>query len=451
MRHRRPIQLHHHLRLLVPIWLASALVLSAPALAGNLVDDFHAAVRHEPNFAAAQMQSQNLRVDARIAATAYLPRAGVTLSQDAFDNATRRTVRLVQPLFSADRWLNLKESTPREAIAEHLESLARYNLASRVFTAVRDYTAAREKLTLYEANLSALLLRQESARLAHQLGQGTVTDVLDTQVRAAQARAQIQRARADLDTARRHYTNVTGRPPAEGAYPLSPRHMNPQPLPPIDALIAEVLQAHPGMQAERRATEISAITARRARARFLPSVNATWQRSESPTRPTTTINGVVLSLDVPLQYGTQFAFETADNNLVAQQQKERATEADLTLETQRMHALAQAAQQEVLISREAIEAAELGLAANEQSFEGGVRTKIDVLNALQALLTAKEAHLSAQLVLAESLLGLQLLAASDIPTTLQRIQQQFFGPVPCHEHAPSLAGSDGAARRAGCR
>lgn len=414
-------------RLALPL----ALTLSAlSAQASNLLDDYIAATRHEPHFAAAQMQSQNMRVDARIAGTAYLPRAGLSLSQDAYDNATRRTLRVVQPLFSADRWLNLKESTPRDAIAEHLEAIARYGLVSRVFAAVRDYAAAREKLSLYEANLQALQAQHDSAKLAFQLGQGTVTDVLDTQVRLAQARAQIERTRAELDTTRRQYANVTGRPPAAGAYPMSPRRVPPLQLPALEDQIDKVLHANPGMQAERRATELSALSARRARAQFMPSVNATWQRSQSASNTATTINGVVLSLDVPIQYSTQYAFETADNNHIAQQQKERATEAELTLETQRIHALAVAAQQEVDISREAIEAAQLGLAANQQSFEGGVRTKIDVLNALQALLSAREAHLSAQLVLAESLLGLQLLAASDIPSTLQHIQQLFFGPPP---------------------
>lgn len=426
--------------------LACALMLAAATHASTLPDDYLAATRHEPNFAAAQMQSQNMRVDARIAGTAYLPRADVSLSQDAYDNATRRTLRLVQPLFSADRWLNLQESTPRDAIAEHLEAMARYHLATRVFNAVRDHTSAREKLRLYQSNLSALQAQHESAKLAQQLGQGTVTDVLDTQVRLAHARAQIERTRAELETTRRQYANVTGRPPAPDAYPLQPRALPALQLPALEEHITKVLQAHPGMQAERRATELSAISARRARAQFLPSVNATWQRSQSASNSPNTINGLVLSLDVPIQYSTQYAFQTADNNLIAQQQKERATEADITLETQRIHALALAAQQEVDISHQAIEAAELGLAANEQSFEGGVRTKLDVLNALQALLTAREAHLSAQLVLAESLLGLQLLAGSDIATTLQQIQQLFFAPAPCHEADPQ-----GSARRPACR
>lgn len=413
--------------------LALPLAVGLPAtsaLASNLHEDYLAAVRHEPNFAAEQMQSQNMLHDARQAAAAYYPRASLSYSQDAYDNKTRRTARIVQPIVSADRWLNVQESEPRKAIAGHLQSLARYSLANRVFGAVRDLASAREKLSLHEANLTALQAQAESARQAFELGQGTITDVLDTQVRVAQARAQIQRLQAELETSRRQYANVTGHLPAAGAYPMSARLVTPAPLPSLDELLQTVLQANPGLQAQRQATELSAIGARRARAQFLPSVNATWQRSQTGNNDPTSLSGVVISMDLPLQYGSQFALEMADNNLLAQQQKERATQAQLTLDTQRLHAQAQAALQEVQISREAIDAAQLSLSANEQSFEGGVRSKIDVLNALQALLVAREAHLMAQLVLAESLLGLQLLTANDIPAALQQIQALFFVPAP---------------------
>ena len=409
-------------------WVLS--LVAASANASSLIDDYLAAVRHEPNYAAEQMQSQNMLLDARQAAAAYLPRASLSYSQDAYDSKTRRTARIVQPIVSADRWLNMQESEPRKAIAGHLESLARYGLANRVFGAVRDLASTREKLSLHEANLTALQAQGEAARQAFELGLGTITDVLDTQVRVAQARAQIQRLQAELETSRRQYANVTGYLPAAGAYPMSTRLVTPAPLPTLDEMLHAVLQSNPSLQAQRQATELIAIGARRARAQFLPSINATLQRSQTGNNDPTNLSGVVISMDLPLQYGSQFALEMADNNLLAQQQKERATQAQLTLDTQRLYAQAQAAQQEVQISREAIDAAQLSLSANEQSFEGGVRSKIDVLNALQALLVAREAHLLAQLALAESLLGLQLLAANDIPAALQQIQALFFVPTP---------------------
>ena len=55
-----------------------------------------------------------------------------------------------------------------------------------------------------------------------------------------------------------------------------------------------------------------------------------------------------------------------------------------------------------------------------------MRSKLDVLNALQQQLAAREAHLSAQLQLADHLLALQLLSAQDVPTVLGGLQQQLF-------------------------
>ena len=121
-----------------------------------------------------------------------------------------------------------------------------------------------------------------------------------------------------------------------------------------------------------------------------------------------------------------YAFESADNNLLAQQQKERATLEGLQLDVQRLHALAVAAQEEVAITREGMDAAALSVTATEQSFAGGVRSKLDVLNALQAELSAREAHLTAQMNLAQTLLTLRLLAAHDIPTVLADLQRQLF-------------------------
>ena len=412
-------------RALVHAGLVLALAAGGSAQARHLLEDFEAALRHEPTFAAAQMQTRNMRIDANVASAAYYPRASISLSQDANDNSTRRTARVVQPIVSADRWLTTREATPRESMANQLDAQSRIELANRVFGAVRDLALSREKLALYQANLQSLEAQNQSAVMASQLGQGTITDVLDTQLRLAQARSQILRLQAEHEAARRAYASITGYLPARDVYPLSPRKLDEFTLPPLQELIDQTLQTNPRMQLERQAPQLTSIQARRARAQFLPSLNATWQRSQT-ANATNNLSGVVLSLELPLQYSSVYAFESADNNLLAQQQKERATSEGLQLDVQRLHALAVAAQQEVAITREGMDAAALSVTATEQSFAGGVRSKLDVLNALQAELSAREAHLTAQMNLAQTLLTLRLLAAHDIPTVLADLQRQLF-------------------------
>ena len=84
--------------------------------------------------------------------------------------------------------------------------------------------------------------------------------------------------------------------------------------------------------------------------------------------------------------------------------------------------------EEVRLTREAIQAAELSLDANEKSFTGGVRSKLDVLNALEAVFNARDQHVNAQLGLGESLLQLQLTSAQDIDLVLRQVQAQVFAP-----------------------
>ena len=129
---------HHNHRPPACTW---ALALGCCLLAGtsqarNLQADFQAASQHEPVYSAAQTQSRNMRIEASIAGTAYYPRAGISLSQDATDNSTRRTARIVQPVVSAERWLTTREATPRETIASQLEAQARIDLASRTLLQV---------------------------------------------------------------------------------------------------------------------------------------------------------------------------------------------------------------------------------------------------------------------------------------------------------------------------
>lgn len=419
----------HAPRTFRPAALAAALALSLASASGhtaNLVDDYLAATRVDPTYTAKQFDGQNLRIEAQIASGAYYPRAGVSFSQGDSDSGTRRTFRVTQPILDAGRWLTRQEAAPKEALAEQLDIQARLELAVRVFNSVRALAAAREKLALNESNLTALQAQASSARLALQVGQGTVTDVLDTQLRVAQARAGIQRLRADLLAAERQYASLTGYAPAPGSYPLQPRNLAQLRIPPLSELITQSLAANPALQAQRLGTQLSQLEARRARAQFLPSLNATVQRSRASSGTTTSINGVVLSFDLPLQHSSIYTLQTADNKLLAQQAQERSTQEQLLLELQRLHAQALAAQEEVAITRDAIDAAQASVAANEKSFEGGVRSKLDVLNALQQQLAAREAHLSAQLQLADHLLALQLLSAQDVPTVLGGLQQQLF-------------------------
>ena len=131
-------------------------------------------------------------------------------------------------------------------------------------------------------------------------------------------------------------------------------------------------------------------------------------------------------MDIPLQAGSFYKGASADLDLNKAQELERNTRQQIKLDVERFYNQLQAVQSELLVRVEAINASELSLDANEQSFKGGVRTKLDVLNALQALFQARADYASAQLRLGETFLALLSVSAADADESLKQINDLLF-------------------------
>jgi protease secretion system outer membrane protein len=131
-------------------------------------------------------------------------------------------------------------------------------------------------------------------------------------------------------------------------------------------------------------------------------------------------------MDIPLQAGSFFKGAAADLDLNKAQELERNTRQQIRLDVERFYNQLEAVQSELSVRAEAIKASELSLDANEQSFKGGVRTKIDVLNALQALFQSRADYASAQLRLGETYLALLTASATDADAALTQIHDLIF-------------------------
>jgi outer membrane protein TolC len=131
-------------------------------------------------------------------------------------------------------------------------------------------------------------------------------------------------------------------------------------------------------------------------------------------------------MDIPIQAGSFFKGASADLDLNKAQENERNTRQQIRLDVERFYNQLQAVQSELLVRAEAIKASELSLEANEQSFTGGVRTKLDVLNALQALFQARADYASAQLRLGETYLALLTVSATAADAALTQVNDILF-------------------------
>ncbi|AGX88502.1 TolC family protein [Candidatus Symbiobacter mobilis] len=394
------------------------------AQASGLLADFHTAQNNDATFAASLAEYQTAQMQAATAGMSYYPQASLSRTQLPNEGTDRQTFSLSQPVLHADRWLALQEKEPRAAMAEHQHTQSRQDLARRLFQAVRALCAAREQRVLNTKTLEAVQAQMQAAQRTYELGRGTVTDVLDAQVLLAQARSQEHTLRAALEAATRQYQSIVGAPPAANAYPLHDRAIA-LTLPPLDTLLAQA-DAHPTLRTRVLAVTLGDISRKRAKAAYLPSLNAVFQHSTS-SGTSTTNSGLVLRWEVPVDMSGYLRIQSAGIEVQRLRELERGARTQVQLDVQRLYAEVQSSLAEIAIRREAIHAAQQSLYANEQSFAGGVRTRIAVLHAVQALQRTRTEYLTALLTLGEKWLDLQLQCATDLDAALEGVQALLFG------------------------
>lgn len=399
-------------------------LLAPPALAGSLLRDFDRARQFDPSYATALTEDESARLSARVAGMAYYPRAQFSATQLDNESAPRQTFSVSQPVIDVSRWYLRQEAEPRRRAAEATLRARTQQLAIEVYRSVGDYVGQREKLTLSRATIATLQDEVRSAEQRFERGVGTITDVYDTRLRLAEARAGQLATQAALEAAKRQYAAMIGTPPEPEAYQLRAVAV-PVGVPEVETLIAHALADNPQVEAARIAIELSDLNRRRTRAEYLPSLNARMQRSWSDGAQRSS-SGLILSFDLPLDAGRVFQGRSVELDGLRARQQARATEQDVVLDIQRLHSAFHTAQTRLATLREAIAAAELSVDANERSFQGGVRTKIDVINAILALDRARANEIEALIEFGEIWLSLQLRAAVDFVDALQRIESHFF-------------------------
>jgi protease secretion system outer membrane protein len=105
--------------------------------------------------------------------------------------------------------------------------------------------------------------------------------------------------------------------------------------------------------------------------------------------------------------------EAAEGNVIKAQETLRETESKVRLEADRLSALVASGMEALRIQREAIASAELSVEANRQSYQGGVRTAVDVINAIQTAYQVKSEYVGLATTQAENILSLVLLVATE--------------------------------------
>lgn len=410
---------HRLLRPLVGLLLAAGL---HSAHAGPLTDAFEQARRFDPLYQSARAERDANITASQSAGTAYYPQFQANYSRLEVETTPRQTYTVTQPLINADRYATMKEAEPREQLARSTFQLREQDLSQRLVKAVAELLRNTESLSLNKAKIDALEKQALSAKRAFELGQGTVTDVRDAQVRLDQARAETLTLEAQIGASQRQLSAITGAP-ASTLMLNVPRQTRAVLLKALDDYMTTGVQTNPQLLLAQQNQRIAELAVIRADGAFLPTLAAVYTNSSS-NNISSSYAGVTLSM--PLQASSYYQMRGAAANATKLQEQTRDTELRTRLEVQRLWALVNAGRTEIAIRLEAIKSAELSVDANEKSFRGGVRSQIDVLNSIQTLFQVQQEYVTAVLTLADNYLNLLLQAATPADEAMAMVQTILF-------------------------
>lgn len=359
-------------------------------------------------------------------------------------------LQLRQPLFNMEAFERLDQARSQVALAELQFALARQDLILRVAQRYFAVLRAERQLATATAQREAIEEQLAQARRSFEVGTVSVTDVDEAQAAYDAAVSQELAQHTQLAITRQQLASLIGRPVdslmgVRGDIALTP----PSPSE-AQSWVKQARDGNLAMLAQRKGVDVarSEVDARKGRA--WPSValvaGSNVQRQESPqftgnevTESKVIDNSIGVQLSMPLFTG---GLRTAQIQEAAHQYnkaKDQLVGATRQAELQARQAYLQLTNSIVQVRalRQSVRSAHTALESTRVGHEVGVRTQVDVLNALQRLYGAQRDlygarydYLLARLNLQAAVGGLQVDDLASIGALLNESVMVDPGPLP---------------------
>lgn len=282
--------------------------------------------------------------------------------------------------------------------------LARFNNVSNEITAnsVQAYEGVLTYREIYEINVKNHKVFEknlEFTKIRFDVGVVTRTDVLQTELRLANATAQKEKAYADMKNSEAYFMHVMGVAPDSHLEQIDLTHIVVPSS--IDELLEIANGSNPGLHASRIDSKAAKYQVNVAASQMLPTVSANAQlvRSSDSKLPNNSLsstsgNTYTLQVQVPIfQGGAEYADIKQKKHLAnkakldSQEAERQLTESCITVWNNY-----KTVKSVILARLNAIDAASQALKGVEEEVNVGTRTTLDLLNAEKELFDAKVGH-----------------------------------------------------------
>jgi len=383
----------------------SLLLIASSASAETLADALASAYANNPTLNAQRASLRATDEGVPQALAGYRPTisgsAQASLSSQMPGSIPRGvSLTIEQPIFTGMQTTNGVKIAETAVLAarEALRDAEQQTLLAAA-TAFMNLVEAQANLNLTKENLDFLREQVRAAQDRLNVGEGTKTDVAQTNASLAAGQAEYNSAVAALNTALAVYEQVIGhRPTMLGAAKPVDAWLSKS----LNAAIADAMTSHPSILAAGYNIDIADYNVKVVEGALLPTVSVsgtlTHEDDSQGTGRTNNSAQAVASLSVPLYSGGETASKVRQAKETLAQ---RRIELDAARDTVREEVVSawgtlDAARAQISAAQSEVSAEGLVLSGVIEQQKVGQSTTLDVLNAQQTLLNARVADVTAQ-------------------------------------------------------
>lgn len=403
--------------------LSLGCVLSTQAQALTLVEAFALAKARDPQFKVAEADLVLNKYDATVAKTTFLPTLNLqrNMAQDAGGAVNQFTI--VQPLINMERLKLFEQAEPKNELADALLLTREQELAQRVFSVVASLIVTKEAIISNDIRIDNLEKQRKRAERMFELGQGTITDIRDVEVKYEQAVSNKLTLETNRRTLELNLSRLTAADPSPNDFQLPSHHMMETKLE-LDALMQRVAASNPNLIAARNQETISKLEAERLKNQLYPTVNLGFTKTWGG--PAITDDRASINISMPLDASRVINWDSASVRQQRASEVRRDVEEQTRLQTKQLYETLEIGKENMQVKRLAIDAAEKSVEANKRSADAGVRTTFEVLNSIDILFQARTQYAETTVSVANAYFNLLLLSAYPAEDAIAQTQSFLF-------------------------
>lgn len=400
----------------VRLALVGLVLHSSGAMAISLTQAYDAALQNDPVFRAAIAESDAGKEYGVIGRSTLLPvlqgsfyknKNHADLIQPDFTGKRVEThpqyssgsssISLRQPLFNLEALARYKQGLAQTSASDAQFAAREQELVLRVVGAYTEALFANEQVRLATAQRDTYGEQMKVNNRMFEKGEGTKTDMLETQARLDVAEASLLEVQDNATTARATLAGIVGQDVGVLDELAPTFHI----MPPIAASFEELKQTalknNPEVQYRVFSIETARQEINKARSGHAPRLDFTASYSKNDAETLNTFNqestarAIGIQLTVPLYQGGYVSaisrqavagHERAKADLQAQTDK-------ILVELRKQYSLVTSSMARIQALDKAVSSGKLLMQATEQSIKGGVRINLDLLNAQQQLFASE--------------------------------------------------------------